>query len=319
MDLMNIEQNRLQTFNNWPADAVVSSTRIAKAGFYSLNDHLKVKCFSCGIEISEWNYGDQVMARHRQLSPSCDFVINPSTSSNVPNISQQCSRVDNIAATPEPNLDSPQYSNSLMFEGVRLQSFIDWPIPHIITPECLARAGFYYLKQRDKTKCAFCNGIVESWQLGDDADKEHKRYFPDCAFVRTVINPRTPALPNLNNNLHLHNNLQELGVNEHRKPKKAEYATLESRLRTFVAWPVDLIQTPDGLGQAGFYYENSGDQVRCFHCDGGLRHWDPQDDPWTEHARWFPSCAYVLMVKGQDFVNACALDTGVCVSTVELV
>lgn len=51
-----------------------------------------------------------------------------------------------------------------------------------------------------------------------------------------------------------------------------------------------------------------GDQVRCFHCDGGLRHWDPDDDPWTEHARWFPSCSFIKLVKGQEFISACALD-----------
>lgn len=50
-----------------------------------------------------------------------------------------------------------------------------------------------------------------------------------------------------------------------------------------------------------------GDQVRCFHCDGGLRHWDPHDDPWTEHARWFPNCSFVKLVKGQDFVTASTL------------
>lgn len=48
--------------------------------------------------------------------------------------------------------------------------------------------------------------------------------------------------------------------------------------------------------------------MRCFHCDGGLRHWDPHDDPWTEHARWFPRCSYVKLVKGQEFVNACSIE-----------
>lgn len=31
-----------------------------------------------------------------------------------------------------------------------------------------------------------------------------------------------------------------------------------------------------------------GDNVKCFHCDGGLRNWEPGDDPWQEHAKWFP-------------------------------
>lgn len=321
---MNIEENRLQTFTNWPADAVVSPVRIAKAGFYSLNQNLTVECFCCGLQISEWDYGDQVMARHRQLRPTCPFVTDPSTSGNVPNISQSTSHSENVIVLTPDSVDSPANSHSLMHEAVRLQSFENWPVSHIVTPENLARAGFYYLKERDKTKCAFCDGIVVAWEVGDDPDHEHKRHFPRCSFVQSVINPRLERLvlgepangnnrntPLSNLSIISQNNLQELGINTHRGPKKSKYATLESRLRTFASWPDDLIQTPDALAQAGFYYEGSGDQVRCFHCDGGLRHWDPQDDPWTEHARWFPKCAYVQLVKGRDFIVACAFETGV--------
>lgn len=62
----------------------------------------------------------------------------------------------------------------------------------------------------------------------------------------------------------------------------------------------------------GFLYENNDelkfsegyrDKVRCFHCDGGLRNWDPEDEPWYEHAKWFPTCPYLLLVKGQEFVD----------------
>jgi hypothetical protein len=45
------------------------------------------------------------------------------------------------------------------------------------------------------------------------------------------------------------------------------------------------------------------DQVRCFYCDGGLRHWEPGDDPWIEHARWFSQCGYVRLIKGDEFVQ----------------
>jgi Inhibitor of Apoptosis domain. len=45
------------------------------------------------------------------------------------------------------------------------------------------------------------------------------------------------------------------------------------------------------------------DQTLCFRCGGGLKHWEETDDPWTEHARWFSSCPYVKLVKGQEFIN----------------
>lgn len=213
--------------------------------------------------------------------------------------------------------------SSLTDEAVRLQTFVNWPVPEIVSPESLARAGFYFLKQSDKTKCAFCDGVVGSWEMGDDPDREHKRHFPNCSFVQLVINTRlqttgadVAAIPSNSQknptvgNLHLVSqpNFQELGIQAHTAPKRPRFATLESRLNSFTSWPTELIQTPEILAQAGFYYEGRGDQVRCFHCDGGLRHWDPQDDPWTEHARWFPRCSYVKLVKGQEFVEACAIE-----------
>ncbi|KAK3592337.1 hypothetical protein CHS0354_021671 [Potamilus streckersoni] len=45
------------------------------------------------------------------------------------------------------------------------------------------------------------------------------------------------------------------------------------------------------------------DIVRCFACDGGLKNWEPEDDPWIEHARWFSDCDYLRHVKGDEFIR----------------
>lgn len=46
-----------------------------------------------------------------------------------------------------------------------------------------------------------------------------------------------------------------------------------------------------------------GDHVRCFCCDGTFRNWEPKDDPWVAHARWFSRCNYLISVKGEDYVK----------------
>ena len=46
------------------------------------------------------------------------------------------------------------------------------------------------------------------------------------------------------------------------------------------------------------------DFVRCFCCNGGLRNWEPGDDPLLEHTRWYPNCEYILNLKGENFVKA---------------
>nr|CAD7264450.1 unnamed protein product [Timema shepardi] len=99
-------------------------------------------------------------------------------------------------------------------------------------------------------------------------------------------------------------NIDDLGIQLHRGPKHPKYSTPESRLLTYSHWPRQLTrQTPETLVQAGFYYIGLSDQVRCFHCDGGLSSWDPTDDPFVEHARWFPHCGYITLVRGTQFVK----------------
>ena len=76
-------------------------------------------------------------------------------------------------------------------------------------------------------------------------------------------------------------------------------------MRSFKDWPPALKQEPRQLAEAGFYYIGFSDQTKCFYCDGGLRNWQPEDDPWTEHARWFFKCGFVRLVKGDEFISKC--------------
>ena len=94
-----------------------------------------------------------------------------------------------------------------------------------------------------------------------------------------------------------------LRVNRHQQSRHPELATLEARLATFRDWPAGLEQRPAQLAEAGFFYMGTGDHVKCFCCDGALRNWEPQDEPWQEHARWFSRCNFLLTVKGPDFVS----------------
>lgn len=67
---------------------------------------------------------------------------------------------------------------------------------------------------------------------------------------------------------------------------------IENRLRTFNNWPIDFI-TPDNLAQAGFYYLNIDDQVKCAFCGGIIGQWERNDQPIQEHRKFFPDCPIV--------------------------
>jgi hypothetical protein len=43
--------------------------------------------------------------------------------------------------------------------------------------------------------------------------------------------------------------------------------------------------------------------LRCFFCGGVLHSWEPGEEPWIEHARWFPQCAFVKQNKGETFIQ----------------
>ncbi|XP_063981768.1 baculoviral IAP repeat-containing protein 7 [Diachasmimorpha longicaudata] len=325
---MNIEENRLRTFSDWPQDAAVNATRIAKGGFYYTGHSLEVQCFICGIRISDWNYGDQVMVRHRQAEPNCPFVRNPATTCNVPIVESlesitsqptsssrgsrgsdargdgdQASWATTIVQSENPRVEYGSFAQ-------RLTSFRNWPSTAAVTPEQLARAGFYYLQSEDMVECAFCRGIMRMWEVGEDPDVEHRIGFPHCDFYaqqesNSGLSTDKEELGNVKLLSAPAADLHRLGIQKHSAPRQPKHATYEGRLRTFQGWPENLRQTPEMLATAGFYYVASGDQVRCFHCDGGLHNWETDDDPWTEHARWFPKCGYVAMVRGQEFIRHC--------------
>lgn len=88
------------------------------------------------------------------------------------------------------------------------------------------------------------------------------------------------------------------------RPFHPGYTTEHSRFESFKAWPIELSQKPDDLAKAGFYYFGKRDMVKCFYCNGGLRNWDPNDQPMEEHARWFPRCPYIRQLKGMDYIDA---------------
>ena len=82
----------------------------------------------------------------------------------------------------------------------------------------------------------------------------------------------------------------------------------EARLQTFLdhstTWPAHRVRaTPQQIVDAGMYYLGLRDRVKCWYCNGGLQNWDQEDDPWEEHAKWFPLCEFVLQQKGPEFVH----------------
>ncbi|XP_059383347.1 baculoviral IAP repeat-containing protein 7 [Carassius carassius] len=191
-------------------------------------------------------------------------------------------------------------------EQERLQTFQNWPADAPVSPAELARAGFHYLGYGDTVQCFCCEGILRYWVHGDTPRGEHERHFPACGLMmgRDVGNVPLGSPDSVDGQLL--SQLQRLTVDEQVLSGQAVYPEMESqdsRLSSYQNWPPGASVQPDALAQAGFFYTGHGDNVKCFFCDGGLRNWEPGDDPWQEHAKWFPQCEYLLQSRGREYVS----------------
>ncbi|KAH3739603.1 baculoviral IAP repeat-containing protein 7-B-like [Dreissena polymorpha] len=87
------------------------------------------------------------------------------------------------------------------------------------------------------------------------------------------------------------------------EPKYRDWADEHTRLRSYRGWPAQMRQTPRDLAAAGLLYMGQGDRCKCYWCGGELHGWEPDDDPWVEHAKWFPQCGFVRQKKGVEYIR----------------
>lgn len=221
----------------------------------------------------------------------------------------------------------PDYNS----EEERLNSYKDWPVPHL-DPARLAAAGFYYSGEGDAVTCFECKLTISDWEMGDKPLTEHQRWQEDCRFIRNIPCGNIPIGTDPASIPRPRRRRRPYGIeirpdatadcHEERHPgtpgmvtipgpatrgrKTAafpQYLEYEARLKTFERWPRGLTQSKEALADAGFYYLHVGDHTQCHFCGGALQDWGVTDEPWITHAKWFPNCHYLRSVKGPSFVG----------------
>lgn len=278
------ELYRMSTYSAFPRGVPVSERSLARAGFYYTGVNDKVKCFCCGLMLDNWKQGDSPIEKHRQFYPSCSFVqtlLSANLQSPSKNMSPVKSRFAHSSPLEQGGIHASLCSNPLNSRAVedlsrmnpcsyamsteeaRFLTYSMWPLS-FLSPAELARAGFYYIGPGDRVACFACGGKLSNWEPKDDAMSEHRRHFPHCPFLENTSEIQRFSISNLSMQTHT------------------------ARMRTFLYWPSSVPVQPEQLASAGFYYVDRNDDVKCFCCDGGLRCWEPGDDPWIEHAKWFP-------------------------------
>ncbi|KAJ7310497.1 hypothetical protein JRQ81_007419 [Phrynocephalus forsythii] len=331
------EFSRQQTFATFPSDCPVSSSTLAQAGFFYTGEQDKVKCFRCHITIEGWRQGDSAVERHKTVSPDCTFINDVNLGRNCmrsPLSSNQLRRENCLAVNalqPDLGHSSDLHADYLLRsrqvvdlsgslyprnpamcdEEARLRSFQNWPSYAPVAPNDLASAGLYYTGIGDEVECFCCGGKLKNWEPSDQAWSEHRRHFPRCFFVLGRDVGNIGIVPNQSGDA----NLNRGNLHNGSLPQNSSMADYETRIKTFATW--NYLVSKEELARAGFYSIGNGDSVVCFHCGGGLQEWKDYEDPWEQHAKWFPGCKYLIEEKGQAFVNSIHLTHSLQKSTIE--
>lgn len=275
---LSCELYRMSTFSTFPTNTPVSERSLARAGFYYTGVQDKVKCFSCGLTLDNWQPGDNAMEKHKQLYPSCTFVQRMLSVNNV-GLSSRSAFPHSVANSLPPSLHSialspsleqvgyfsgsfssfPQdpvttraaedlpflspklHNHSMRTEDARLRTFQSWPLT-FLSPTDLAKAGLYYLGTADKVACFTCGGQLCNWEPKDNAVSEHRRHYPNCPFVENLIRDQ-----------------QSFSVSN------VSMQTHEARVKTFINWPTRIPVQPEQLADAGFYYVGKKPRVLQFY------------------------------------------------------
>lgn len=94
-------------------------------------------------------------------------------------------------------------------------------------------------------------------------------------------------------------------VIKYHKAKYPRFASYNERMQSYLdlGWPIALAQKPEAMAEAGFRYLGQSDVVQCFYCGGSLHKWLPGDDPWKEHAKSYPDCTFLNLMKTPEYVR----------------
>ena len=289
---MSDEMLRIASLSTFPRNIDISLIRLARAGFYITDRGNETKCYSCGVTYNNWNSGDNPMVVHRHISPKCDIVTQNVSSDNssqrtnesrARNYSQETSTLNNRTIRPSNAMQNNNGQNATATHSSDQYNIRGLP-----------SVG------NNQQGISIGNNVTTNNSAGstfnaDGGTNDTER----CSSQHKSTQIETSETSSSNHN----SNFSSLGINIE-KPRYPTYASLPVRISSYQSWPSYLDQTPRDMGMSGFFYAGYNDYARCFFCGGGLRNWEAGDNPWVEHARWFPQCAFLKQNKGEEFIKA---------------
>ncbi|CAG2244792.1 unnamed protein product [Mytilus edulis] len=206
----------------------------------------------------------------------------------------------------------------MMFEWARFKTYESAPGTLRAWRLKLAKAGFFYTGVGHKCKCAFCGFSYDVSSVTGDPDDVHRRLNPNCPFLVDRVNTNNIAI-----------DADERALFQRRSPAFLIYSMeqIDSYVRLVIQG-----SPPNGERQIQNISEKKINKEKVlaiiqkqilkgtnkcrilkisktkwyirplsvFFCGGGLRDWEPVDQPWIEHAHWYPECPFGRQCEGDD-------------------
>ncbi|NXL52427.1 BIRC1 protein, partial [Podilymbus podiceps] len=185
------------------------------------------------------------------------------------------------------------YNPTMRNERSRLKSFLTYTSYSSWSLTEMAAAGFYHTLVKSSVQCFCCGLVLFTKKIRYTPYEQHKKFCPTCEFV-------------LGKEV---GNISKYDIRVQKLEKSSaehayRYSTEDARLQSFDGWPFYARGTkPDLLAKAGFFFTGKKDTVQCFACDGCLGNWEDGDDPWREHAKWFPECKFLQSKKTSEEIK----------------
>lgn len=272
--------SRLQSYRHWPSWAGVDPSDLARDGFYYTGIRDDVRCVGCDRMLRLWKPGEDVRERHKRNSPSCPFVrLNDRHRARM---SESASQQFNCTTLSQST--TAEVVNEMRWEEKRLKTFGRFPLSCSVQPSQFARSGFYFTGKGDSVQCFSCRIVLGRWEIGDEADGEHRRHSPFCPFLNGTDTTNVPLKARVTRNTP---NCRSSIPNLHNE---------QNRLATFKNWPTTCLVSPNDLARAGLFSVGKRDVVCCFHCQVRIGEWLPGDIPIEEHVKYSPDCQFAKAI-----------------------
>lgn len=101
-----LESDRLRSYADWPVSMKQEPKELSDAGFFYTGKGDRVKCFSCGGGLKDWDEGDEPWEQHAMWYSDCDYLKLMKGSVYIEQVAEKAKREVENSTVPQPSSSS---------------------------------------------------------------------------------------------------------------------------------------------------------------------------------------------------------------------